>query len=221
MFAETLLNVAKSNHYSLEIATRNGCPIALPDTFEDLSCESYVRSVLERIKKRTEPYDVVIVSNSGKYPLKFKQRYVPMAKNMNEGLLKKSINGYAYSVSRALNVINARSHTILVEPVPFSPNNIPACLIPSLVFDIAISCETISEDYVTTYRNKTVGEIRDLISSSIITYDPSKKLCHSDGSCSMFIGNKFVYRDNIHLSRDGALEYMADFEELLKKVVNQ
>ncbi len=215
MYVEPARDAANGLGYSLEVATRNGCPIQRGGTAGTAACEAFVNDVLDGIADREPPYSLVIVVNAGRYA----QSGEDFASLAPAGVDGSNPQGYAIAVDRALEAIQRTTPALLIYPIPQATGgDFPACIMPSVLTPSPnFACTQFDMDYLESTWRPTLASLQSTLDGAVASLDPSPMLCVGDASCSMVVGDQLAYRDDSHLSVDGSLLLTDELREAMRR----
>lgn len=219
MYVEPMITATRSMGLNLEVATRNGCPFQAGVDYGSVACRSFVSNVINSVSTADPPYAVVVIVNSGKYATSVEGAFKSAADLLPPARSRNSV-GFALAVRKAVEAITQVSPVVVIEPIPQASGGLfPRCVLPSSLFSIDQTCATFSAEYVTATRTEPVTDLREVMDDVATLYDPSSHLCNPDGTCSMFRGERLVYRDDSHLSVAGSQPYADDLRATLDRAM--
>jgi len=215
--------IAQENDVQLYVLAHHGCPpmqgVRRTDGLTALPCLTIhaMDPIIEDII-RIKPQIVVLVSRWSLYANGW----------IKEGRLQEASH-FLTTNERGL-ATQETSCVALVQKIPntinrFHETGIKVLVIqnpPTLYFDVFNPRKTKEQIQVTRAEYQQQNQFIDQIFSGLnqaYFYDPSKKLCpDSQSQCITEQDGKVLYRDDNHLSKDGALWFMGDIQKMFKSM---
>jgi hypothetical protein len=213
--------IAQENDVQLYVLAHHGCPplqgVRRADGLTALPCSTIhsMDPIIEDIT-RIQPQVVVLVSRWSLYANGW----------IKEGRLQEASH-FLTTNERGL-ATQETSRVALKQKTPNIINRLHGAGIkvlviqnpPVLHFDVFNPRKTKEQIQVTRIEHQQQNQFIDQIFSGLnhaYFYDSSKKLCQdSQSQCITEQGGKVLYRDDNHLSKDGALWFMGDIQKMLK-----
>lgn len=215
--------IAQENDLQLYVLAHHGCPpiqgVRRSDGLTALPCSTInsMDPIIEDIV-RINPQAVVLVSRWSLYAngwikegrLQDATHFVTASK---AGLANQETSRAALEL-QIPNTIKRLNHTNIKVLVIQNP--------PILNFDVFNPRKIKEQIQVTGAEHMQQNQFIDQIFSGLnhtYSYDSSRKLCpESQSHCITEQGGKVLYRDDNHLSKDGALWFVGDIQKMLKNM---
>jgi peptidoglycan/LPS O-acetylase OafA/YrhL len=222
-FSEAFLAAARSLQYDAELATAGGCPFLQRPAYQNEPCREFVEGSIAAIKRRTLPYDAIVLSSATLGYLNGPSA-PPFAADASPGApvtRSAEIAGWVASLRRTIHAVGRRSSVVVVGDVP-QFYQMPQCLRPTLFTGPSRGCGVQTPAWVAAWRTDVVTAVRAAVRSLGATYlDAGAKLCPAGKGCSAFLDGQVAYRDGGHLNVRAGASFEPEFRAALAEAMTR